>query len=152
MRANSVLGVARSLTHPLYKRFEQLEPIFRKVIPALVAGFVLLLALGAYVQTSALRDDALDDAAIDLEALAALLVREIDLASKDDKRPDSVLAPLSTKHIAGRGRIVYVSDAGGRLVAGEPAIGASERSLTDLLGPGQALTVFADRAGVMPIT
>lgn len=152
VRANSVLGVARSLTHPLYQRFEQLEPIFRKVIPTLVAGFVLLLALGAYVQTSALRDDALDDAAIDLEALAALLVRELDLASKDDKRPDSVLAPLSTKHIAGRGRVVYVSDAGGRLVAGEPAIGASERSLVDVLGPGQALTVFADRAGVMPIT
>lgn len=152
VRANSVLGVARSLTHPLYQRFEQLEPAFRKVIPALVAGFVLLLALGAYVQTSALRDDALDDAAIDLEALAALLVREIDLTSKDDKRPERALAALTTKHIAGRGRIAYVSDAGGRVIAGEPMVGASERSLVDLLGPGQALTAFADRAGVMSIT
>ena len=151
VRANSILGVARSLTHPLYQRFEQLEPAFRKVIPALVASFILLMTLGAYVQTSALRDDALDDAALDLEALTALLVRELDLASKGEKHPESALAALTTKHIAGRGRIAYVSDAGGRVIAGEPTIGSGERSLVDLLGPGQALTAFADRAGVMPI-
>lgn len=152
VRANSILGVARTLTHPLYQRFEKLEPTFRKVIPALVAGFVLIMALGAYVQTSALRDDTLNDAATDLEALAALLARELDLASRDGKQVAAALEALTTRHIAGRGRIAHVSDARGVVVASEPVAGATERTLVDLLGAGQALTVFADRAGVMTIT
>lgn len=152
VRAGSILGVARSLTHPLYQRFETLEPTFRKVIPALVAGFVLIMALGAYVQTSALRDDALTDAATDLDVLAALLVRELDLASREERATSAALEALTTRHIAGRGRLVHVSDGRGMVIANEPVIGSSERSLIDLLGPAQALTVFADRAGVMKIT
>ncbi len=152
VRAGSILGVARSLTHPLYQRFETLEPTFRKVIPALVAGFVLIMALGAYVQTSALRDDALSDATTDLDVLATLLVRELDLAPREERATSAALAALTTRHIAGRGRLVHVSDGRGMVIASEPVTGSSERSLIDLLGPAQALTVFADRAGVMKIT
>jgi two-component system cell cycle sensor histidine kinase PleC len=152
VRANSILGVARTLTHPLYQRFEKLEPTFRKVIPALVACFVLIMALGAYVQTSALRDDTLNDAATDLEALAALLARELDVASREEKQVAAVLEAFTTRHIAGRGRIAHVSDARGVVAASEPVAGTNERTLVDLLGAGQALTVFADRAGVMTIT
>jgi two-component system cell cycle sensor histidine kinase PleC len=152
VRASSILGVARSLTHPLYQRFEKLEPTFRKVIPALVATFVAILTLGAYVQTQALRDDTLADAATSLDTLAMLLARDLDNASRAEKSAAAVLEALNTRHIAGQGRIVYVSDARGMVVAGEPVLGASQRSLVELLGPAQALTDFADRAGVMPIT
>ncbi|MBN9449204.1 MAG: PAS-domain containing protein [Bosea sp.] len=151
VRAGSILGVARSLTHPLYQRFEKLEPTFRKVIPALVACFVVIMALGAYVQTSALRDDTLADTETDLDILATLLARELDLASRDEKNLRAILAGLSTRHIAGRGRIVHVSDVSGRVIASEPMLGSGSRSLVELLGPAQALTVFAERAGVMRI-
>jgi len=151
VRAGSILGVARTLTHPLYQRFEKLEPTFRKVIPGLVVGFLLIMALGAYVQTSALRDDALADTTTDIDLIATLLARELDLATREEKEVATVLAALSTKHIAGRGRVVHVSDASGLVTASEPVIGNSGRSLVDLLGPTQALTVFAERAGVMKI-
>ncbi|CAN7738772.1 ATP-binding protein [Bosea sp. LjRoot9] len=152
MRADTILGVARSLTHPLYRRFESLEPIFRKVLPALVAVFMLILGAGALVQTSAMRDDALLDAAGDIDLVSALIVRELEVAVQTGASPASLLATLASKHLAPHGRIVHVSTADGQVIASEPVIGQTQRTLVDLLGQTQPLTVFGDRAGVMRIT
>lgn len=151
VRTESILGVARSLTHPLYQRFESLEPTFRLVIPGLVAIFVILLAVGAAIQTAALRDDALQDAAGDMDLVSALLAREIDNATQKGVAPASALTALSSRHLAAHGRIVHVSAEDGHIVASEPAIGQTQRTLVDFLGPTQALTAFGDRAGVMRI-
>ncbi|WNJ88913.1 PAS domain-containing sensor histidine kinase [Bosea sp. 685] len=152
MRADTILGVARSLTHPLYRRFESLEPIFRKVLPALVAVFMLILGAGALVQTSAMRDDALLDAAGDIDLVSALIVRELEVAVQTGASPSSLLATLASKHLAPHGRIVHVSAADGQVIASEPVIGQTQRTLVDFLGQTQPLTVFGDRAGVMRIT
>jgi two-component system cell cycle sensor histidine kinase PleC len=151
-RADSILGVARSLTHPLYQRFESLEPTFRTVIPGLVAVFVILLAIGAAIQTTAMREDALQDAAGDMDLVSALLAREIDNATQKGVAPASALTALSSRHLAAHGRIVHVSAEDGHVVSSEPAIGQTQRTLVDFLGPTQALTAFGDRAGVMRIT
>ncbi|MEN5082220.1 ATP-binding protein [Bosea sp. TWI1241] len=143
--------MARSFTHPLYLRFEQIEPLARRIIPALVGIFGLVMALGAYVQTNALREDTLSETIAEIDLLASLVAREIDNASRDGKDIAPVLRALSTKHIAGRDRIVHVSDAAGRLNLSEPVIGQGPHNLVDLLGPSQALTEFADRAGVMRV-
>jgi two-component system cell cycle sensor histidine kinase PleC len=152
VRTDSILGVARSLTHPLYQRFESLEPTFRTVIPGLVAVFVILLAVGAAIQTAAMREDALQDAAGDMDLVSALLAREIDNATQKGVAPASALTMLSSRHLAAHGRIVHVSAEDGHVVASEPAIGQTQRTLVDFLGPTQALTAFGDRAGVMRIT
>lgn len=152
VRADSILGVARSLTHPLYQRFESLEPTFRTVIPGLVAVFVILLAVGAAIQTSAMRDDALLDATGDMDLVSALLAREIDSATQKGVAPASALTALSSRHLAAHGRIVHVSAEDGHVIASEPAIGQTQRTLVDFLGPTQPLTAFGDRAGVMRIT
>ena len=151
VRAGSILGVARTLTNPLYQRFWTMEPVFRTVIPGLILGFILIMSLGAYVQTSALRDDTLADAANDLDAIATLLVRELDSASEKGKSIESVLRALTTRHIAGKGRFTHISGLDGAVVASEPTMGQNRPNLVDLLGPSQALTVFGDRAGVMTI-
>jgi two-component system cell cycle sensor histidine kinase PleC len=152
VRADSILGVARSLTHPLYQRFESLEPTFRTVIPGLVAVFIILLAAGAAIQTTAMREDVLVDAAGDMDLVSALLARDIDTATQKGVAPASVLAALSSRHLAAHGRIVHVSAEDGHVVSSEPAIGQTQRTLVDFLGPTQPLTAFADRAGVMRIT
>jgi two-component system cell cycle sensor histidine kinase PleC len=152
VRADSILGVARSLTHPLYQRFESLEPTFRTVIPGLVAVFIILLAAGAAIQTTAMREDALVDAAGDMDLVSALLARDIDTATQKGVAPASVLAALSSRHLAAHGRIVHVSAEDGHVVSSEPAIGQTQRTLVDFLGPTQPLTAFGDRAGVMRIT
>ncbi len=152
LRAGTILGVARSLTHPLHQRFEQIEPTVRKVIPALALAFIIILSAGAVIQSSALRDDALSDAMSDLDLVSALLARELDNAATRESSPTQVLAGLSTRHLAAHGRIVHVSDFAGHVVASEPVIGQSQRNLTDFLGQTQPLTIFGDRAGVMKIT
>jgi two-component system cell cycle sensor histidine kinase PleC len=152
VRADTILGVARSLTHPLYQRFESFEPTFRTAIPVLVGLFIVILSAGAAIQTSALRDDALLDAAGDIEVISSLIARELDSGTQAGKEPGAVLATVASKHLASRGRIVHVSGADGRVIASEPAIGQTPRTLVDFLGQAQPLTVFGDRAGVMRIT
>src|SRR5690606_6999550 len=50
------------------------------------------------------------------------------------------------------GRTVVITDAGGRVIAANsPAARAGGPDLVSLLGPAQALTTFAERAGVMQI-
>jgi two-component system cell cycle sensor histidine kinase PleC len=152
VRARMILGVARSLTHPLYQRFETLEPTFRTVLPALVAVFLVILGAGAMVQTSNMRDDSLVDAMSDMDLVSALLARELDLASRLGEAPGTVLTALAARHLAAHGRIVHVSNADGQVIASEPTIGQTRRTLVDFLGQSQPLTVFGDRAGVMRIT
>jgi two-component system cell cycle sensor histidine kinase PleC len=152
MRAAPILGVARSLTHPLYRRFENLEPIFRKVIPALVALFLVILGAGAFVQTSSMRDDVLNDAIGDLEILSALIALELDNASRAEIAPSAVLAALAARRLAVHGRIVHVTTATGDVIASEPATGAvARKTLVDMLGQTELLTTFGDKAGVMRI-
>ncbi|AOG05979.1 PAS domain-containing sensor histidine kinase [Bosea sp. RAC05] len=152
VRADSILGVARSLTHPLYQRFETLEPTFRTVIPGLVALFILLLATGGAIQTTAMREDAMADAVGDMDLVSTLLARELDSASQRGVAPAAVLAALNSRHLAAHGRTVHVSAEDGHVIASQPAIGQSQRTLIDFLGPTQPLTAFGDRAGVMRIT
>jgi two-component system cell cycle sensor histidine kinase PleC len=152
MRAAPILGVARSLTHPLYRRFENLEPTFRKVIPALVALFLVILGAGAFIQTSSMRDDVLNDAVGDLEILSALIALELDNASRAEIAPAAVLAALAARRLAAHGRSVHVTTANGDVIASEPAFAATERrTLVDMLGQTQLLTTFGDKAGVMRI-
>ncbi|SIQ01154.1 MULTISPECIES: PAS domain-containing sensor histidine kinase [unclassified Bosea (in: a-proteobacteria)] len=152
VRADTILGVARSLTHPLYQRFESFEPAFRTAIPVLVGFFIVILCAGAFVQNSAMRDDAVIEATGELEILSALIARDLDAAARAGQAPGSALAPLAARHLASHGRLVYVSDADGHIVASEPSIGQTPRTLVDFLGQTQPLTVFGDRAGVMRIT
>ena len=149
VRAGTILGVARSLTHPLYRHFEDMEPTFRKVIPALVGGFILILAAGAYLQTESMRDTATADAMTEIELVAAAMAREMDRASRDGIDPAKALAALAGRHLTRRGRAAYVSRADGALVAAEPAAALAGRTLNDVLGPDQPLTVLNDAAGVM---
>ncbi|WP_353182686.1 PAS domain-containing sensor histidine kinase [Bosea sp. (in: a-proteobacteria)] len=152
VRADTILGVARSLTHPLYQRFESFEPAFRTAIPVLVGLFIVILSAGAAIQTAALREDALLDATGDMEVISALIARELDNGTQTGKEPAAILATIAAKHLASHGRIVHISGADGRVVASEPAIGQTPRTLVDFLGQAQPLTVFGDRAGVMRIT
>jgi len=152
VRADTILGVARSLTHPLYQRFESLEPTFRIVIPGLVALFIVILAAGAAIQTAAMRNDALQDAAGDMDLVSALLARELDNGARAGAAPAAVLAALTARHLAAHGRVVHVSAEDGHVIASEPVIGQTRRTLVDFLGQTQPLTAFGDRAGVMRIT
>ena len=102
VRADTILGVARSLTHPLYQRFESFEPTFRTAIPLLVGIFIVILSAGVAIQTAALREDALIDATGDMEVISALIARELDNGSQTGKEPGAVLAGMAGKLLSSR--------------------------------------------------
>ncbi|MBX9873385.1 MAG: PAS-domain containing protein, partial [Beijerinckiaceae bacterium] len=113
---------------------------------------ILLLATGGAIQTPAMREDAMADAVGDMDLVSTLLARELDSASQRGVAPAAVLAALNSRHLAAHGRTVHVSAEDGHVIASQPAIGQSQRTLIDFLGPTQPLTAFGDRAGVMRIT
>ncbi|WP_324133398.1 PAS domain-containing sensor histidine kinase [Bosea sp. (in: a-proteobacteria)] len=92
------------------------------------------------------------DAVGDMDLVSTLLARELDSASQRGVAPAAVLAALNSRHLAAHGRTVHVSAEDGHVIASQPAIGQSQRTLIDFLGPTQPLTAFGDRAGVMRIT
>ncbi|MGL4975528.1 MAG: PAS domain-containing sensor histidine kinase, partial [Bosea sp. (in: a-proteobacteria)] len=143
--------MARSVTHPLFQRFETLEPFFRKIIPILVATFVLILAMGAVVQTTALKTDALDKALNDLDVIAALTASRIAESRSESAGAAGALAVLAQKHLSANGRSVYVTNQLGTVIATLPSSLMPHRTLNDILGTAQPLTAFAEKAGVMQI-
>jgi two-component system cell cycle sensor histidine kinase PleC len=111
---------------------------------AMLAG-VLVLTLGAMLLAlaDAAREQALTDAATDLDILARAVWRDIGVARGG--------APALPDYAASRGRRVALADETGRIVA---ATAPLERggALAALLGPEQLLTEFAEKAGVMRVT
>jgi two-component system cell cycle sensor histidine kinase PleC len=116
-------------------------------VALLVVGIFILLGSHAMMD----REAALKDTVDDLEMTAMLVATTLDIAN-----PERIKSPaagsLLPARVFARGRRVLVSDATGALVAAWPEGLAGREMLADRLGGAQALTTFADKAGVMRVT
>ena len=118
-----------------------------------VASLILLVAIIFILSGSRAmldRETALRDAAEDLEMTSMLVASALDVASAERVRAPAAGSLLPGRVFA-RGRRVLVSDAAGALIAAWPGGFADREMLADRLGRAQALTTFADKAGVMRI-
>ena len=118
-----------------------------------VASLILLVAIIFIISGSRAmldRETALRDAAEDLEMTSMLVASALDVASAERVRAPAAGSLLPGRVFA-RGRRVLVSDAAGALIAAWPGGFADREMLADRLGRAQALTTFADKAGVMRI-
>ena len=151
--AGTLQGLARALTQPGHRRMAEYEPWLRRLVPLLVAVFMTVLAVGAVIQCRDARDRALSDAMGDMEMVASLAADQLDgaLARQPGLRPAEAIERLLPNRALTGGRQILVSDLSGRIVAAVPPLGTGGRVLSDLLGPTQPLTVFAEKAGVMRI-
>ncbi len=151
--AGTLQGLARALTQPGHRRMAEYEPWLRRLVPLLVAVFMTVLAVGAVIQCRDARDRALSDAMGDMEVVASLAADQLDgaLARQPGLRPAEAIERLLPNRALTGGRQILVSDLSGRIVAAVPPLGTGGRVLSDLLGPTQPLTVFAEKAGVMRI-
>ena len=151
-RMQTIMGVARSVSHPLQLALDRSERWIKLTIPVLVAFFTLLLALGAGHFITAQQRDALEDAAHDLEIIASLLVR--DIAANPEIGSGGSLAPQSSKLLPltfAFGRQLIITNASGAIIASEPRVRPGQNTLLDVLGASQPLTTFADKAGVIVV-
>ena len=155
-RAGTILGVTRAIASPAYRRLEQLEPWLRLAVPALLALFLITLAASAWIQLRDGREEALVDAINDIDIIATLSAAKVGARPAPVDRIeaafqlDELVKELPAGALA-RGRGLLLADRAGTVQASYPAVASALRTLADLLGEAQPLTVFADRAGVMTI-
>jgi len=153
-RADTILGITRSIRHPTYRGFERAEPWLRLALPALLAVFLLTLAASAWLQARDGRADALRDVRDDIDIIATAAALQLQPPPGDRKAAIAQLAGIARSLPASafaHGRTLLLADGSGAVLAAFPASDAIPSTLTELLGESQPLTTYADRAGVMTI-
>ncbi len=152
-RLNTIMGVARSMTHPLHLALHRSEPWLKLAIPVLVAVFAVMLGFAGTMLHTASKADKLEDAVNDMDVIAALVTRQLagEAAAITAKGGRQALSGLHQHTFAG-GRQIVVTDANGTIIAADPPLPPAHKQLLDVLGPSQPLTTFADKAGVIILT
>ena len=153
-RSDSIKGLAQSIAKPAYRRLLIAEPTLRRAVPALIIAFLVTICIGAAVQVTDQRGQALAAAAVDIEALAEILADRLapDKSAGKQRDEDVLRRALPSWATAGN-RHVFVTNQDGRIIAGAPpASGLTGRALLDILGPSQPLTTFGANAGVLQVT
>ncbi|MDJ0512178.1 MAG: ATP-binding protein [Methyloceanibacter sp.] len=134
------------------KHLPSLEAL-RQLVPALLAGFLVVSSLGFYFQISSGKDAALTSAqrqlALNADVASLKLSAEILASSSDWQGELARRLPLSA---AREGRVVLLSDAEGGIQARVPIGSDYEGNLLTVLGPSQPLTIMGADAGVMRVT
>ncbi len=134
-------------------RFFKLEPWVHHALPAMIAVFIAALTAITSVLVIEAHDEAISDAIVQLELVAAATSN--DFAAAIEKAADvdptkALLQSLPDRALA-RGQRVLVSNDKGAIVATYPSGLGIGGALADRLGPTQPLTVFAEKAGVLRI-
>ena len=151
-RAGTILGVARSLGHPAYRRLVSAEPYLRLAVPGLLAVFICTLVASALLQALDTRRDAIDDAVSTTDLVAGLVAEHVQNTARSPNGDLSTFLENTGSQSFARGRFVVVTDIAGSVVAVAPRGLPVKGTLPEILGSGQPLTTFADRAGVLRIT
>ncbi|WP_341991458.1 ATP-binding protein [Azorhizobium sp. AG788] len=128
------------------------EPFLRRIVPALIVTFLLVLGVGAVVQVHSHRQSVLDNAKDDMSLMSLATAEGLNhrLGGSLAKAGSALQDALPPRATTG-GRRVYVTDPSGRIIASAPDSAPRVASISDLMDPSQPLTVFAERAGVLEI-
>ncbi|MDX7950373.1 ATP-binding protein [Lichenihabitans sp. Uapishka_5] len=153
-RAGSMQGLVRSLQPGAQAgRIATMAPRAGRLVPAAALFFVLAFAIASFVQMMQARERTKADGFGDMELIATLVANDLNAAIT--QAPDLDIADTLQRHLPSRtlaaGRQILVSDPAGAIVAALPPLTGRE-TLPEALGPTQALTIFADKAGVMQVT
>ncbi len=152
VRGQAIGGLARSVARPAYQRLVEAEPFLRRIVPALIVTFLVVIGIGAMVQVHGHRQSVLDNAKDDLSLLALATAEGLSQrlggnAARVQAALNEALPPRATLG----GRRIYVTDPNGRVLATVPEGRKPVASLADILDPSQPLSVFAERAGVLEV-
>jgi two-component system cell cycle sensor histidine kinase PleC len=134
-------------------RFKRAEPWLRISVPILLGAFLVTLGVYAWLQIGHSRREALDNAVSDIDLVATLAAMATPGAGESTSA-EARLAALARSLPAGaltKSRMILIAGQAGDVLATYPPSILQSRSLGDLLGEAQPLTIFADRAGVMQI-
>ncbi len=156
-RRPGISGHARLLAGPAYSKLVAAEPFLRRLIPILIAVFLLMVGFARFAELYQLRSDREDDARRSISMIASILSGAFatshtaaDHASRTDTL--NTLANALPSGATADGRQIYVTDADGTVIASAPrVIGQENRPLSALIGDAQLLNTFGERAGVLEV-
>ena len=156
-RKTTVSGHARLLARPAYQRLLAAEPLLRRLIPILIAIFLVIVGLARFVELYQLRTERDYDARETMSLIATVLAGALGTATAGDDADEvtflNALADSLPPGATSDGRRIYVADDSGRIVATAPRDADHEGiPLTEVIGEAQPLTIFGARAGVLEIT
>ncbi len=148
-RAGTILGVARSLAHPLYATLVRLEPALRLIVPALVVVLIATVIAGLSIYTNGKRDDLLQAAADQADLIGALVSKEL----ATPQVPDRIeMTEIISRYRANGTRNLHVTDQAGKVIASTSIDLGITDSLTDMIANGKTALTHEDRSQIEIVT
>ncbi len=139
---------------------ERLEPLLRRVVPAMIVLFLLtLFGVGAQIAMQSYAK-VVPEALAEMDMISRLAIEDLRDALRHAApgAPASIILDAAQGRILAHGRSVAITDPDGQIVAVLSADGAAQKgvfregsALSARLGAAQPLTIFADKAGPMRI-
>src|SRR6185295_6843821 len=148
-----ISGHARLLARPAYTRLVAAEPVLRRLIPILIAIFLIIVGLTRIVELYGLKVER-EVRARDTVGLIASLVGSaltktgagVAALASSGSAGNALAAALPAGAIS-EGRRVYLTDPKGTILAAAPDGTETGVALTAVLSDAQPLTTFGERAG-----
>ncbi|SCW80050.1 two-component system, cell cycle sensor histidine kinase PleC [Ancylobacter rudongensis] len=151
VRVQAMRGLARTVARPAYQRLVDAEPFMRKAVPALIIAFIASVAIAAIVQIHAYRADAIANAKDELALFAAAIASEAGRLPAGSTTPDALLQNSLPPRAAEDGRRYGLIDSSGKILATHDETATAAEQIGQLLANTQALTIFAENAGVLDV-
>ena len=152
--SDALQQVARTTSFSVAQRDARHNGWARRAVPVTISVFLVTVVIVAALQAIQARNASIHDGRGEIELSAATLAARLEtraLNGTDD--PRQALQDLNVPEFAIRNdRFALISDQGGNVIARFPADHDTNGVLGELLGSGQALTTFAEKAGVLQIT
>jgi len=152
-----LMGNARLLAEPAYRRLLAAEPFLRRLIPVLIVVFLAVVALARGLELMDERD------AIERQAkgLLALAAGQVSHALALDRTPEgagadrwrAIVDDIAAAGALSRDHVLIVADADLAVRAATPSgVKWHGQPLEAVIAGGQPLLLFGARAGVMEVT
>ncbi|MEO8669342.1 MAG: histidine kinase dimerization/phospho-acceptor domain-containing protein, partial [Bauldia sp.] len=145
------------LARPAYHQLLAAEPYLRRLIPILIAIFLIIVGLARFVELYQLKQEREHIARATMSMVATVLASTLGTHSETAEpmvrgRLLNALADALPAGATAEGRRIYITDAAGTVIATAPRAPEEEEvPLTNILGETQPLTTFGERAGVLVI-
>ena len=152
-QADTVAATNRPWIKPASNFLLNIEPWLARFVPILIAIFLTTLGLSATVQALSDRDRILSTARREIDLNLLLLSTRVSHAAAAPQI-DSLVAQfpiLIPDQSLFQSRHVYLTDQNGHILAQRELTPSNVTDIGQLIGPDQAVTTFAEQAGVMNI-
>ena len=150
LRGRGLAGSTRLIAEPAYRKLLAAEPFLRRLIPALIVVFLLVVAALRVLSLMNWHDETERSAKALLSLAAGQLAAGSEASPTGD--PQTLLERIGRQGELTSGHVLALTDAGFKVNAVSPTSTRWHgRALNDIVSGGQPLFLFGERAGVMDV-